>query len=708
MPPAASPLTVARPETAREKRSVAEPSVWEWVFLLPLLGALAFSPWFYGLFRFRDQLAAETVIAALFIVSFPWIKWKRAFRPTTSEGDLWVGLGAGIGLVSVFFSTLPYPSLLSFFKLASLILFYILVRNFVTTRLRLRVFIWTIVAAGVFYAAYGLAQYRDVFPHAYWSQPFDLASRFVNGGHFATFLLFPLWVGVSLCFASRNRVAKLLWAASLGVMGWALLLTRSRTGWGVLVIGFLVFGWQASRAKAKEGNSRNFSFLLLAGLAGAAFLFFKVGGLEIFSQRTQELWQNKFYSLTNRVDLWRGSWAAIQARPWGWGIGTFGWVFPPFKVQTDRFVVDYAHNEFLQTGVDLGIPGMLLLGGFLFFYSLRLFSLARRPDLSPFRKWLGAGFAALFVSLMVTSQLDYPLRVYTNGLYFAAFLALSTSLSESPVRRGPSASNRGWGWFVFLFALPMLVLTGRQLLAETYFQDAQTFDQGFRWNEALEKYSEAVRLVPFYGQYQEGLANLYFRKASLSFKKTEKAQFREAALQAYQEAVRAFPYNARTHHLLGLLLEERGDLAGAKFHLREATRLDPKSAFFLSGYANLAYRHSWVREALTAYEKMLGLPFWEEGGETVCSVLKKSYQLSKDYPTVRGMAPNNEEGHFCLGTALGEAGQWEWAQKEFDQALEHAERFSAEAARLLKERIHSFYISRNLSDERYGPAPRSS
>lgn len=633
-----------------------------------LIGFLALTPWFYGLVRLRDQLVAECFLFSLFLVFFPLINWRKAFQPATNEADFWVAIAGALSLIYVVISVLPYQSFLAFLKLSSLIALYGLVRGVVTTTRRFQIFLWAILSAGFFYSLYGLAQYFDFLPHSHWTLPYGLASRFVNGSHFAVLLLFPLLIGTSLLTSSSKLFTRLILSIILCVIGWAFLYTRSRAAWVVFVAGLIVFFQQTLRRGTL--GSRKVWALVALGAVGLLLLR-QTGGFTLLLDRTGDLWRNKFYSLTHRLNLWQGSLLAIQERPWGWGLGTFGWVFPPYKVQSDRFLVDYAHNEFLQTGVDLGIPGLLVLAAFLFFYLRRLFSLAAPHRALEGLHSIPAGFASLFVCLAVASQVDFPLRIYANGVYFFTFLALSAYPPSPPSSTKEALPPRSWMKLLcFLFVSLLIMFTGLQLFAESSFMKAKVLDQNFQWNEALAKYREASRLAPFYGRYHEGLGNLYYRKASLALRRSDKTKFRAQAAQAYQKAVEALPLSAGPHRLLGIILEEKGDFEGAKFHLKEASRLEPQNGFYLAEYGNFALRHSLDKEAFAAFGKLLKLIYWGETPESVCSVLKKCYQLTQNYHKVLAVTPDDEGGHRCLGEVLKEAGQLDLAKMEFEKANE--------------------------------------
>lgn len=652
--------------------------------LLPvaLVFFLFVSPWFYGLVRFRDQLIAECFILTLFIVSFSWIKGNLIFRPSANQMDFWVFL---IGVVSAGYtliSSVPYQSLLAFSKLFSLLLWYAIVRSAVNTLAKLNFFLWGIFLTGFFYAAYGLAQYYDFVSHSYWSLPYAVASRFVNSGHFAVFLIFPLMIGISFLISSKNGPAKLISFFFLLTITWALVLTRSRAGWGLLLIGPIIFFWKIFRS----GSIRpaNLGFFLLPTLFAAAFFLYQTGALQLILERIGDMQRNKFFSLVHRLELWKAALAAIEVRPWGWGLGTFIWVFPPFKIQSDRFLVDYAHNEFLQIGVDLGIPGVLLLAAFLFFYLKKILR---------FKDYTSLSFAATFVCLALASQVDFPLRIYANALFFSTFLALSRYLFQPSLEKKAPGGSAVMKWGLFISVFFMLFVSSRQLLAEISFQQAQLHDQNFRWNDALKNYERAARLAPSYGRYQQALGNLYLWKASFTFQKTDKLKFREKSVEAYQKAVRALPYDAEAHRILGLALEGLGSVEEAHAYLKKAAWLDPKNGFFLVEYGNFAVRHSRPEEAEMAFRKLLPLTYWGESPETVCSILTKFYKLTQDYLKVSSMTPDNDGAHLCLGYVLEETGRWNQAKIEFEQAIGMAALTSPEYAKQLREHLRGIYES---------------
>lgn len=650
----------------------------EFFLLAFLLCFLFVSPWFYGLTRFKDQLIAEISIFSLFLTSLPFLEKQSILRVKRGGLDFWIVLSLLLGLVYTFLSATPYQSFLAFLRLSGLGLFYALVRAVVTTERRFQLICWAIMAAGLFYSVYGLAQYYGLLPHPFWYLPDSLASRFVNGGHFSAWLLFPVFVGIALVFSGRNPVIWILITVFLLVMGWALLLSRSRAVWGALFIGTLIFisGLRRFRLLSKGAGFG------IAGLAlGGALLLWTRGGVGDILERAQELWDTRFYSLIYRWELWQASLAAWAARPWGWGLGTFSSILPQYRTHSDRFFVDYAHNEFLQLGVDLGVIGIFLLTGFLISYFRNIFSLLRSQQVEPIQKVRAAAFLALGVGWILVSQFDFPLRIYATSFSFATFLALSAYLFDIRNRQGEvlharRAPSQAAGVrfsqlvVVFVSVLVLGALAGKQLAAQNYFERGRLLEKDFAWDEATMKYQKAIKLSPLYAEYHEGLGFLARRRAVVSLSREQKKDFRRQAIQAYQEAARLEPTKALNHYSLALLNEADGDLKRAQSEFLKAILYDPTNAYYVSEYGNFSIRHAWTQEAIAAFEKFKQFSFKGATKESLMDILNQCYVLTEDYDQLRRVVPNDPEGHFVFGHVLGDKGRWELAQKEFDVAIE--------------------------------------
>jgi len=106
----------------------------------------------------------------------------------------------------------------------------------------------------------------------------------------------------------------------------------------------------------------------------------------------------------------------------GTGAGTFAYVFPNYSQFTGGFY-DYAHNDYLQILVELGVIGCLPLAGLVMLGLLNGWKLLRGNDSKLLR---GMGFASIMgtVSLLIHSTVDFNLQIPANILLFVALLTL--------------------------------------------------------------------------------------------------------------------------------------------------------------------------------------------------------------------------------------------------------------------------------------------
>src|SRR4030095_8439636 len=69
--------------------------------------------------------------------------------------------------------------------------------------------------------------------------------------------------------------------------------------------------------------------------------------------------------------------AKIEFLPFGSGLSTFAYVFPRFQGYLGTFATDYAHNDYLQAFLELGLMAPIIVGLSFAAYARRMFELLR-------------------------------------------------------------------------------------------------------------------------------------------------------------------------------------------------------------------------------------------------------------------------------------------------------------------------------------------
>ena len=85
-----------------------------------------------------------------------------------------------------------------------------------------------------------------------------------------------------------------------------------------------------------------------------------------------------------------------------------------------RTYVNHAHSDFIEILLETGVPGVILVGLFLFWWGRRLIAIWRAPNVDHYARAATIASAAI----LAHSFVDYPLRTSAISAVFAMCLAL--------------------------------------------------------------------------------------------------------------------------------------------------------------------------------------------------------------------------------------------------------------------------------------------
>ena len=265
---------------------------------------------------------------------------------------------------------------------------------------------------------------------------------FANRNHLADFLamLMPLWFyrlaegtgGRAARAAAHHRGTQLGGAGALWLFfGFALLvITLATLSRGGLLSTALVLlpCTLLLIIKLKSKLSRKQQTLLAVAAAVFALLALAAVGAERVGQRldtaTVQLdaqTRNNFTAAT--LDGARAFW------PWGSGAGTFESVFPRFQAADSLFYIEYAHNDYAQLLMELGLPGLLLALAVAALVVAQLVRLVRayraERRLSgelALRAYCGLGALALLLHSTVEFNMHIPALALTAAFLLGVYL----------------------------------------------------------------------------------------------------------------------------------------------------------------------------------------------------------------------------------------------------------------------------------------------
>ena len=285
-------------------------------------------------------------------------------------------------------------------------------------------------------------------------------------------------------------------------------------------------------------------------------------------------------SSSGRYDFWQAARDQNETAPLiGTGPGTFEFWWARNGAYAG-FVRD-AHSLYLETLGELGIIGLVLIGGF----SLALLgigsyrALRAPPDLRVGLAAATAGCASFVASALV--DWSWELAVLPVAFMCLAAVAIGAEpqpepWSRSTRSRGPRPvwsrrARRNRGRFAAQLALiavsvAALVLVTLPFAADDAVEDSRAAARDGQLDKALDEARDAVAIQPY-------SATPHLQEALVLDRLGEFG----AATNAAREATRAESTNWRTWLILSRLQAERGDARASLNAYREARSLNPKS-----------------------------------------------------------------------------------------------------------------------------------
>jgi O-antigen ligase len=309
--------------------------------------------WFPILKAFRIAFLAAGIAMAAHVVERT--ARKQAITPLSPE------IGIALALVGWAILTLPmsvWPGgsvrVLSDHYLKAIIFFWLL-GAIVNTPERLRMMAWTLTLASIPLAATGVANYLTGETLSTGVRGFTRISGYggvltENPNDLALMLNLIIPISGSLVLAERG-IRRLIVLACMGLCAVAVVLTFSRAGFLTLAATFILFLGLLVRHK-----SAGIAMLLIViGFAAPAFL--PSGYVDRLSTITN-IEQDRTGSAQGRWNDTKVAFGVVAASPLiGAGIGQDLIVMNQARGEDEWTSV---HNAYLQYGVDLGIPGLLL------------------------------------------------------------------------------------------------------------------------------------------------------------------------------------------------------------------------------------------------------------------------------------------------------------------------------------------------------------
>ncbi len=466
----------------------------------------------------KDLVAAWTVllVGILFCVG-AWIGQTPMRRPSLFTGVV-LGFWA-VNLVSALLSDYPANSLNEMRTWTVMLLLYLFAAHAFREPEEFWPFASAVCVALTLSSLYGFCQKfgYDPFPWAVRNieEYRDLPATFGNpnfAGHMLG-LVIPLaiFMGFKPARGGLACGSKYRWCLVLAcVMLVHLYFTRIRgtvlgLAGAVVLIGV---AYAVHRATKRTGTRPLIVTLILVAVLGAAGMT----GISFYSKARTGSYLPLDGSLLLRYQGYFGACKMIGDRPLlGWGTENYRLENPSYWTPYEQhwFAIEHkmnfhVHNDYLEAGVDAGIPGAALYIAFLIcgiVYGLAMFFHAAETD----RRRLGLVLAACFLIFAIDGLFGFNVRVPVSRSFI--FLLAGALDGTMNIRRAKPwlARPTAWAAALFMLAAVCAVVEARVFIGQYLYQQAQGAKHSNRPDISYDCLERGGRLIPWSSQFPREL-----------------------------------------------------------------------------------------------------------------------------------------------------------------------------------------------------------
>lgn len=531
---------------------------------------------------------------------------------------------------------------------------------------------------------FALAQFFGCDPSLLRGGTQKIYSTMGNPNHLASYLAISLPIGCcGWLSASPGRKNSALLFSFFIVGTAALLITGARGGWAALcggvIVSMAILQWPIPR------------FHLLASVITLAVLIvffalpspvnrYDTGALNKFSELAG-IPREGLPSLSKGGSAWRMMVWKIGGRmgkehPWhGSGIGSFNLLYLDhlaefLKVPENRSYIplaeggiDYAHNDYLQVWIELGLIGLALLAWFLISLTVNGFTCARR---SREGNWITGALLAGCVAFLLEATVSFPFHLWSSAVTFFIFAGAVASADshEQTIHLEQLRFTRATGPLLIVAMLLSLVCVWCMcgtIASEVQLSRGIDLFYGGNSAGAFNEFERAIRWQPHNGQAR------FFLALCL----VEKGRHREA-LQELLSASRDFSRQV-IYVQLGRVYGRLGNVPEGMQFLDRALSILPRDPDAWLEKGNLLYTSGDITGAAPCFQKSVSLrPDYFPAARNLAvslDALGQTNDALRAYERARKLRPREADLYVNMGALRARMGDAQRARALWQRAL---------------------------------------
>jgi O-antigen ligase len=408
------------------------------LIVLALLGVVALIPlvirWpivsTFGLYAFLvpfDSVAALsgsltiTLLAGLLaggVMLTAGIVERRLVRPPLAA--LWWGLYVVWAIVSAAWAIKPALTLGSLRTLLSVYLLYLIAVSIKPARKELYFVCLLAVAGGMVAASAGyFFGVEESARGAVSRGTLVVGEQAANPNSLGAVLILPLALAAGGFVALRSPFQKLLAAGALGVIGAGVYITMSRGALLAIVLAMLVFAYR-NRVRWQV-------FVPIALLVVVAIAL-----PDVFFTRAGRVLSGEDTTGASRTQIWSAGWAALEhVGVIGAGFRNYTEIYGFSDGYSPGVWAKGAHNSYLETWVELGIVGLVLLVTAIACHFLAMRGIGRRSVHGVVLSALEAGAVGVLAGAFFADRL-------VSKAFWLVWILLAWAISNARENQDPS------------------------------------------------------------------------------------------------------------------------------------------------------------------------------------------------------------------------------------------------------------------------------